>query len=286
MILEEILHSNHSFCGFYWIRASGVPFFKWFAAPYFEMKWNQEDLFFAGFFSALNTSGEVFFDGDILQFVEFEEFKIYNRKIQCNDIFVLIAKKDCDDKQANLLLQNMTESYFTSEISTLNPIEQDSGEVEVKFLDLLDLVAGKRQLGQEAILPSPDQMLKVRSRNEDRQVLNQSTKENLVLKSKITELELKLGSISMMGRTIGHTLNNVLAAILGNVALAKLDARQEEEQYECLAEAETSCDRARELILRLLTISKNISNNTKLYQKHANIPKKPRTIGEKETTTR
>ena len=267
------MNSNHSFCGFYWIRSSGVPFFKWFAAPYFEMKWNQEDLFFAGFFSALNSSGEVFFDGDILRYVEFEEFKIFSSKIHCNDIFVLITTKDCSDNLANTLLHNITEFYFDSDISTLNPIENDSGEVEIKFLSLFETILDQKdQLQQNQVLTRKS-IPKLKERLQINKESTQALKENLDLKRKITELELKLGSISMMGRTIGHTLNNVLSSILGNVALAKLDAKKEEEQYENLTDAEKSCDRARDLTSRLLTISKSLSKNTEIYQKHSNIPK-------------
>ncbi|UYP47620.1 hypothetical protein NEF87_003905 [Candidatus Lokiarchaeum ossiferum] len=270
--MEDILNSNHSFCGFYWIRSSGVPFFKWFATPYFEMKWNQEDLFFAGFFSALNSSGEVFFDGDILRYVEFEEFKIYSSKIQCNDIFVLITTKDCSDNLANTLLHNLTEFYFNSDISTLNPIENDSGEVEIKFLSLFeDILKQKEHLSNNHDIIRKS-IPKLKKKKNIKKESNKTFEENLILKRKITELELKLGSISMMGRTIGHTLNNVLSSILGNVALAKLDAQKEDEQYESLTDAEKSCDRARDLTSRLLTISKNLSKNTEIYQKHTNIP--------------
>ncbi|MHA1745420.1 MAG: hypothetical protein ACTSWW_05440, partial [Promethearchaeota archaeon] len=121
------------FCGFYWIRASGVPFFKWFSTEYFNMKWNQEDLFFSGFFSALNSSGEVFFDGDILHYVEFDEYKIYSGKIQSDDIFVLITTKSAPDSLANKLLHNMLHYYMDSDVA--HQIEQDSGEVENIFLN-------------------------------------------------------------------------------------------------------------------------------------------------------
>ncbi len=230
------------------------------------MKWNQEDLFFAGFFSALNSSGEVFFDGDILRYVEFEDFKIYSSKIKCNDVMVLIATKNCSDSVANLLLHKITEKYFDANISRINPNQADSGNVEKQFLKYLDEMINQKKTGKYYEEQLRIRTPRLKSRLKDSEDKSDSKGEIMSLKRQITELELKLGSISMMGRTIGHELNNVLSAILGNVTLAKMDSDQISEQYESLDESEIACSRARELTSRLLTISKNISKNTEIYQ--------------------
>jgi CheY-like chemotaxis protein len=245
------------FCGFYWIRASGVPFFKWFSTKYFNMKWNQEDLFFSGFFSALNSSGEVFFDGNILHYVEFEEYKIYSGKIRSDDIFVLITTKSAPDSLANRLLHNMLHHYMDSDVA--HQIEQDGGDVENTFLNFLKEITNEvNKSGNGSILKKRITSKPFKSK-QPFNPLQFSEKQEF--QRRIVELELKLNALSMMSRSIGHNLNNVLSAILGNISLAQMDSPMGTEQSECLEEAEYSCKRVRSLTHQLLTIAKNLSRN-------------------------
>ena len=254
---------NSIFCGFYWIRTSGIPYFKWFSTKYFDMKWNQEDLFFSGFFSALNSSGEVFFDGDILRYVEFEEYKIFCGKIQSDDIFVLITTKSAPDSLANQLLYNML--HFYMDVDLTNQIEQDSGEVENNFLRFLNDISSevKKSRKLTRILKKTFAPASSKSRPTPQPLQSHEKK---VLQKRVTELELKLNALSMTSRSIGHNLNNILSTILGNISLAQLDTPLGSEQSECLEEAEDSCERVRTLTHQLLTIAKNLSKNKDIDQ--------------------
>ncbi len=67
----------------------------------------------------------------------------------------------------------------------------------------------------------------------------------------------KLESIGLLAGGIAHDFNNILSAILGNVSLANMIAREEQsEASESLTAAEAACGRARDLTQQLLTFSK------------------------------
>lgn len=66
----------------------------------------------------------------------------------------------------------------------------------------------------------------------------------------------KLESVSMLAGGIAHDFNNILAAILGNISLAKLYAKKEDEVYDLLEEAEKASSKAKGLTYQLLTFSK------------------------------
>jgi len=66
----------------------------------------------------------------------------------------------------------------------------------------------------------------------------------------------KLESIGLLAGGIAHDFNNILAAILGNISLAKMIVDSDSEVYEILSEAERGSMQARELTNQLLTFSK------------------------------
>ncbi|MHA1717911.1 MAG: response regulator, partial [Promethearchaeota archaeon] len=280
-----------AFCGFFWIQNSGVPFFKWFSTEFYSMKWNQEDLFFSGFFSAVNSSGEVFFDGDILHYIEFEEYKIFSSRIQNKDTLVLITTKECPDSSANHLLYKMTEYFYDFDISNEDSITLNNNEVENQFLKFLHEVQIKDKMIKYQkpkladIFQSLGSNLKNKSENRvktksNKNIKNQSnvkqlSQEELSSKLKkaekqILDLEKKLGTLTSLDRSIGHSMNNILASMLGNVSLAQMDVNDKtitEETIETLNDAEDACTHAKLLTDQLLTIAKNIGRISELQIK-------------------
>ncbi|MDD5311870.1 MAG: PAS domain S-box protein [Dehalococcoidia bacterium] len=66
----------------------------------------------------------------------------------------------------------------------------------------------------------------------------------------------KLESIGILAGGIAHDFNNILAAILGNISLAKMNASDDEEITSQLTYAENACIRAKDLTHQLLTFAK------------------------------
>lgn len=66
----------------------------------------------------------------------------------------------------------------------------------------------------------------------------------------------KLESLGILAGGIAHDFNNFLTAIMGNIALAKLDTDPAQDVYRLLEEAEKASARAKNLTLQLLTFSK------------------------------
>ncbi len=66
----------------------------------------------------------------------------------------------------------------------------------------------------------------------------------------------KLESVGLLAGGIAHDFNNILTAILGNISLARMSARPEDEIYRRLIEAEKASERAQDLTRQLLTFSK------------------------------
>ena len=66
----------------------------------------------------------------------------------------------------------------------------------------------------------------------------------------------KLESVGLLAGGIAHDFNNLLTGIIGNVALAKMDAEPEGNVVASLSEAEKACQRAADLTRQLLTFSK------------------------------
>jgi len=66
----------------------------------------------------------------------------------------------------------------------------------------------------------------------------------------------KLESIGVLAGGIAHDFNNILAAILGNISLAKLSGGQNLDVEEQLTKAEKACARAKDLTHQLLTFAK------------------------------
>ena len=66
----------------------------------------------------------------------------------------------------------------------------------------------------------------------------------------------KLESIGVLAGGIAHDFNNILASIMGNISLAKLDVDHNEKIYNILEKAEKASKRATGLTQQLLTFSK------------------------------
>ena len=89
-----------------------------------------------------------------------------------------------------------------------------------------------------------------------------------ITERKIMENELirtsKLESVSVLAGGIAHDYNNLLTAILGNIAMASLNADSKTFVLERLAEAEKACLRAQNLTRQLLAFSKGETPQKKL----------------------
>jgi len=66
----------------------------------------------------------------------------------------------------------------------------------------------------------------------------------------------KLEAIGVLAGGIAHDFNNILAAIMGNVSLAKMDVSQDDKIHQVLEEVEEASKRAKALTRQLLTFSK------------------------------
>ncbi|MBN1292687.1 MAG: PAS domain S-box protein [Candidatus Latescibacteria bacterium] len=66
----------------------------------------------------------------------------------------------------------------------------------------------------------------------------------------------KLESIGILAGGIAHDFNNILAAILGNISLAKMNVDRESNEYDALLEVEKASYRAKDLTNQLLTFSR------------------------------
>jgi two-component system cell cycle sensor histidine kinase/response regulator CckA len=66
----------------------------------------------------------------------------------------------------------------------------------------------------------------------------------------------KLESIGILAGGIAHDFNNILTAIMGNIGLAKMEAKPESDLHDRLEDAEKASLRAKDLTQQLLTFSK------------------------------
>ena len=66
----------------------------------------------------------------------------------------------------------------------------------------------------------------------------------------------KLESVGVLAGGIAHDFNNLLAGIMGNISLAMLRSKKEDDIYSLLAEAEKASHRARDLTQQLLTFAR------------------------------
>ena len=80
-----------------------------------------------------------------------------------------------------------------------------------------------------------------------------------ITKHKKMEEELKkvekLESVGVLAGGIAHDFNNILTAILGNISLAKMNSKCEDEIHEMLSQAESASMQAKALTKQLLTFS-------------------------------
>ncbi|MGC8764463.1 MAG: ATP-binding protein [Brevinematia bacterium] len=85
--------------------------------------------------------------------------------------------------------------------------------------------------------------------------------EDLEIQKKMAEELTKMSkfdSLKIITDGISHDLNNMLVALIGNISLAKCFTKPEDSNYHFLEEAEKACNRAKDLSLKLLTISKGL----------------------------
>ncbi len=66
----------------------------------------------------------------------------------------------------------------------------------------------------------------------------------------------KLESVGVLAGGIAHDFNNLLAGIMGNISLAMLRSKKDDDIYSLLAEAEKASHRARDLTQQLLTFAR------------------------------
>lgn len=66
----------------------------------------------------------------------------------------------------------------------------------------------------------------------------------------------KIESIGFLAGGIAHDFNNILAAVLGNISLARIHCQGGEKSHKYLTESEKAIDRAKNLTTQLLTFSK------------------------------
>jgi PAS domain S-box-containing protein len=66
----------------------------------------------------------------------------------------------------------------------------------------------------------------------------------------------KLESVAILAGGIAHDFNNILTTILGNVSMARMQARPEDEIFDLLSESEAASIRAQALTKQLLTFAK------------------------------
>ncbi len=253
-----------SICGFYWIRSSGIPFFIWFSEEFYEKKWNQDNLFFSGFFSALNSSADTFFENSPLSLIEFEDYRIYCRTIRSDDIFVLITLKGFSREIAERLINKMVEKYFDTVLSNDILITQEEKDVRIQFLQFIeeiekDIKDGNNILTLKEGKSIDQEKIKTYSDKPLPKYINTSNQE---LQTKVHDLESKIKTIDMVTKTIAHTFNNLLSSIVGYVSLLKIDY-ENSEFFDTLEEMEHSSLRARDLTSQLLTLVKNIDNQKK-----------------------
>jgi len=257
---------SDAICGFYWIRSSGIPFFTWFSEDYYEKKWNQDNLFFSGFFSALNSSADTFFEKSPLSLIEFKDYRIYCRTIQSDDIFVLITLKEIPKEitlKAERLINKMVEKYFDIVLSNDILETQEEEDVRTQFLKYIEEIEKDIKDGNNISTfkekKSIDQE-KIKSFS-DKQLHKNINKSNQELQTKVHDLEAKIKTIDMVTKTIAHTFNNQLSTILGYVSLLKIDY-ENSEFFDTLEEMEHSSLRARDLTSQLLTLVKSIDKQS------------------------
>ncbi len=255
---------KNSICGFYWIRSSGIPFFTWFSEDFFDKKWNRDDLFFSGFFSALNSSADTFFEKSPLSLIEFEDYRIYCRTIRSDDIFVLITLKKFSKEIAERLIKKMVEKYYDTVLSNDILLTQEEKDVKIQFLKFIKEIEEEIKDGIN-ILTLEEKIPQYQEEKEsfsDKQIQKTIIKSDQELQTKVHDLESKIKTIDMVTKTIAHTYNNLLSSILGYVSLLKIDY-ENSEFFDTLEEMEHSSLRARDLTSQLLTLVKNIDKQQK-----------------------
>ncbi|QEE15533.1 response regulator [Promethearchaeum syntrophicum] len=255
---------KNSICGFYWIRSSGIPFFKWFSEEFFEKKWNTDNLFFSGFFSALNSSADTFFENSPLSLIEFADYRVYCNTIRSGDIFVLITLKDFPKIISEKLMNKMVEQYYETVLSNDILETKEEKDVRVQFLKYIDEIEENIKDGTKILTLKEknfrdQEKKKSVSATQLHKNINQSNQE---LQTKVNDLESKIKSIDMVTKTIAHTFNNLLSSILGYVSLLKVDY-ENAEFFDTLEEMEHSSLRARDLTSQLLTLVKSLDSHSK-----------------------
>lgn len=81
-------------------------------------------------------------------------------------------------------------------------------------------------------------------------ITEQKKMEEELLKSR------KLEAVGVLAGGIAHDFNNILTTIIGNIAMARMQTKHDDERFELLSEAETASVRAQTLTRQLLTFAK------------------------------
>ncbi len=125
-----------------------------------------------------------------------------------------------------------------------------SGE-EIKAYHTVMLAKDGSRIEVEAnVVPEMDEGQFVQTRAIIRNITDRKKMEDNILKIK------KLESVGMLAGGIAHDFNNILAAILGNASLAKLNAIPGDKFHDRLSEIEQASLRAKDLTQQLLTFAK------------------------------
>ena len=218
-------------------------------------------MFFSGFFSALNSSADTFFENSPLSLIEFEDYRVYCDTIRSDDIFVLITLKEFPKLIAGELINKMVEKYYETVLSNDILETQEEKDVRIQFLKFIEEIEenikdGNKILTRKEKKPKLLEKIKIAS---DKQLHKNINKSNQELQIKVNDLESKIKSIDMVTKTIAHTFNNLLSSILGYVSLLKIDY-ENAEFFDTLEEMENSSLRARDLTSQLLTLVKSLDS--------------------------
>ncbi len=79
----------------------------------------------------------------------------------------------------------------------------------------------------------------------------------------------KLESLAVMAGGMAHDFNNILAGVVGNLSLAKIDADPRSRLYERLCAAEKACARVEDITRRLLTFADGGDPTRRSVEAHA-----------------
>ncbi len=157
-------------------------------------------------------------------------------------------------------------SYFDITIDNINLIELLKDKVSDKFiLDLKNFIDKGENIENRVILQFKDKNIlfsvNIINISEGKALKYALILKDLAFEEKIAEQMTKMSkfeSLRFITDGVSHDLNNVLASLVGNISLAKLLIKPNSKAYTFIQEAENACSRAKDLSLKLLSISKGL----------------------------